>query len=306
MGIRSSDKSQPYRGRFVHTGDLLPPIPPVPGSSQSNPAESAEAIKTAAPSAADGLYWIKPSGYGGAAFQVYCKIQDVTANGVTVTGGWMHVATIHDEASWAVDQSTNQIWAYYLHRDANGTRDNADNRSGYFSAITGGIGTQSFTANFKNPEAYNNIPMTQMLMCDSGDTLRPLWYTNAISQVNSTSHFFGNGGNVWVETTQRQRNETAGGYRNLVVTDFGNTDDVFGANPSRVIFGFGETSTTDAGNSDRSMITRFGSTDGVSHTQGIGASRQDTGGSWYRNVDPTFRDYPGSISSTYNYTMWVK
>lgn len=148
--------------------------------------------------------------------------------------------------------------------------------------------------------------MTQMLMCDSGDTLRPLWYTSAISQVNSTSHFFGNGGNVWVESTQRQRNETAGGYRNLVVTDFGNTDDVFGANPSRVIFGFGENSATDTSNSDRSMITRFGSTDTVSLTQGLGASRQDPGGSWYRNVDPTFRDYPGSISSTYNYTMWVK
>ena len=54
------------------------------------------------------------------------------------------------------------------------------------------------------------------------------------------------------------------------------------------------------------MITRFGSTDTLSLTQGLGASRQDPGGSWYRNVDPTFRDYPGSISSTYNYTMWVK
>ena len=121
MGIRSSDKSQPYRGRFAHTGDLLPPIPPTPGLSQSDPAESAEAIRTVAPSAADGLYWIKPSGYGGDAFQVYCKIQDTTANGVTVTGGWMHVATIHDEASWTTSQQNNQLWAYYLHRDSNGT-----------------------------------------------------------------------------------------------------------------------------------------------------------------------------------------
>ena len=302
MGIRSTNTSKPYRGRFIHTGLMAGPSL----GSQGNPAESATAIKTENPSAPDGLYWIKPSGYSGSAFQVYCKIQDTTANGVTATGGWMHVATIHDEASWTTSQSTNQIWAYYLHRDANGTRDNADNRSGYFSAITGGIGTQSFTANFKNAEAYNNIPMTQMLMCDSGNTLRPLWYTAAIAQVNSTSHFFGNGGNVWLETTQRQRDETAGGYRNLVVTDFANTDDVFGASPSRVIFGFGETSTTDTGNSDRSMITRFGTTDGVSLTQGLGASRQDATNVAYRNVYPSFTDEPGSISSTYNYTMWVK
>ena len=54
------------------------------------------------------------------------------------------------------------------------------------------------------------------------------------------------------------------------------------------------------------MITRFGTTDGVSSTQGIGASRQDGNSVAYRNVDPTFRDEPGSISGTYNYTMWVK
>ena len=55
MGIRSSDKSQPYRGRFVHTGGV-DEVVPTPGSSQSNPAESAEAIRTAKPSAPDGLY----------------------------------------------------------------------------------------------------------------------------------------------------------------------------------------------------------------------------------------------------------
>ena len=126
MGIRSSDKSKLYRGRFAHTGGV-DELVPTPGLSQSDPAESAEAIRTANPSAADGLYWIKPSGYGGSAFQVYCKIQDTTANGVTATGGWMHVATIHDEASWTTSQQNNQLWACLLYtspspRDQRGSR----------------------------------------------------------------------------------------------------------------------------------------------------------------------------------------
>ena len=54
MGIRSSDKSKLYRGRFAHTGGV-DEIVLTPGLSQSNPAESAEAIKTANPSAADGF-----------------------------------------------------------------------------------------------------------------------------------------------------------------------------------------------------------------------------------------------------------
>ena len=65
------------------------------------------------------------------------------------------------------------------------------------------------------------------------------------------------------------------------------------------------------------MITRYGTSNSVSETQGIGVSRANTGATSagspgngtfqvYRDIDPTFRDQPGEISSVYNYTMWIR
>ena len=65
------------------------------------------------------------------------------------------------------------------------------------------------------------------------------------------------------------------------------------------------------------MITRYGTGNSVSETQGIGVSRANTGatstgspsnGTYqvYRDIDPTFRDQPEGISSVYNYTMWIR
>ena len=54
------------------------------GSSASRAAPSAQYIKTNFPSSPDGAYWIKPTGYTGDAFRVYC---DMTLEG----GGWMLV-----------------------------------------------------------------------------------------------------------------------------------------------------------------------------------------------------------------------
>lgn len=52
--------------------------------TQGNPATSAAAIKAANPSATDGVYWIKPTGGSGTAFQTYCIM---SRDG----GGWMKI-----------------------------------------------------------------------------------------------------------------------------------------------------------------------------------------------------------------------
>jgi hypothetical protein len=47
---------------------------PLDGSSQARANTSASAIKTLTSTTTNGLYWIKPSGYTGSAFQVYCNM----------------------------------------------------------------------------------------------------------------------------------------------------------------------------------------------------------------------------------------
>lgn len=54
------------------------------GSSSTSPAFSAQAILAANPSATDGVYWIRPKGYNGSAFQVHCAFNSGNA--------WMRVA----------------------------------------------------------------------------------------------------------------------------------------------------------------------------------------------------------------------
>lgn len=267
------------------------------GSTSSNPAINAQEILDAGDSTGNGLYWIQPSGYGGAAFQVYC---DMTTDG----GGWMHVATIHDQASYGTTESAaTSVWGYYCHRLDNGTYTESSSHGGRWNDTTT-FGSQSFTANFKGT-GYTTIPHTQILCKDSGNSLRNLWYTQTYSSQNSMTAFFSNG-NIW-QDNGTQRNSTSSGQWNLTVTNFSNNDDVFGSSVSRVIFGFGEPSGVESTNQDRSAITPYGSTQSVSSTQGLGVSRANTSSyQRYRNVDPTFRDEPGGISSTYDYTLWVR
>ena len=71
-----------------------------PLGTQSNPAQSAQQIVDAGDDNGDGIYWFKPEGYTGNAFQVYC---DMTNYG----GGWMIVSKWYQDAPYTVDELYN-------------------------------------------------------------------------------------------------------------------------------------------------------------------------------------------------------
>jgi len=286
--------------------------PLLDGTTSAKANTSANAILSVAPSSTNGWYWIKPSGYGGSAFQVYCDF-------TTASGGWMHVATIHDNSS-DLNNTSNNPWSYGLHRTSisGGSMTHDSNATGYWGSTSTlnsgstGSGTTAFTQDYKDT-AYNAIPFTKILMKDQGASLRNLWYTtsdvpNASTYATSAQNWFATGGrsgNVW-QTTGDARNNTSSALRRNV-TNFGNNDDVFGSSIDAVSFFFGEPSGTDSGNQDRSMITSGTNTNDVSTTQGLGVSRATNFSSQvFRDVDPTYADEPTSNSTNYSYTLWVR
>ena len=290
--------------------------PVLDGTTAGRANTSASAIKTAAPSSSNGWYYIKPTGYSGSAFQVYCDFN-------VASGGWMHVATIHDDTN-DLNNTSNNKWSYGLHRTGidGGSITHDNNATGYWGSTTHlnsgqtGSGTGAFTMDYKHT-AYNEVPFTQILMRDAGSTLRNLWYTtnsvpNAGTYATSAQNWFATGGrsgNVW-QTSGSNRSNPSNAL-DLGVTSFGAADDVFGSGISSVIFFFGEPSGTDSGNQDRSMITAGagGNNTGssVSTTQGLGVSRATNFSSQvWRDVDPTFVDEPSANSVNYSYSLWVR
>ena len=275
------------------------------GSSSGNPATSGKAIKDADSTVMSGFYWIKASGYGGAADWVYC---DMDYDG----GGWMHVATFQDDSQQGTTYPREcHPWGYYLHRANNNGYTESSSHGGRFTdndydEFLQTVYPAAFTSNFKHPHLYQSAPFTQVLMRDQGMNLRNVFTTNSFTQVNNTRDFFGNGTNMWVDSGT-QRNSGGGGFRRLGVTSHGANDDVF-QNATTIYFGFGEPSGVESGNQDRSMITPQGlNSQSVSATQGIGVSRANGSGyQRYRNIDNQFRDEPGGISSNYMYTMWIR
>jgi hypothetical protein len=87
------------------------------GSTQARANTSASVIKTLTSTTTDGLYWIKPSGYGGSAFQIYCRMSNIG----TETGGYMLLGSFIGSVA-----SNTPVGGYsqYDH-----TRDNSLNRT---------------------------------------------------------------------------------------------------------------------------------------------------------------------------------
>jgi len=268
------------------------------GSSMDKAAESAAAILLTKPTSTSGLYWIKPSGYLGTAFQVYCDMS-------TAGGGWMHVGTISDNNETS-NNSTNHPWGAPL----NPTQDTGlwQNTSVY--------GSQSFTSDFKS-QAWISSPFTQFLIKDQGSSLRNLLYTNTgqIAANNSSfSNFWSSLSWAAVGSDSSNNAYSAGRVRGVSITTFGVADDVLDAsNKTILLLKYGEADGQQDGNKDRSMIAwhRHNQGDGVDAPAGLGCFTNRSGTLDYRDVIPSAQrsgDFPAANISgaPFNYTLWVR
>lgn len=268
------------------------------GSTAERAAESALSILSVKPSSTSGTYWIKPPGYAGSAFQVYC---DMTTDG----GGWMHVGTIADNNEGS-NNATNHPWGAPL----NPTQD-----TGIWQNNTT-LGTQSFTADYKSL-AWSTCPFTQFLIKDQGNTQRNLCYTNPgqiTSNNNSFSTFWSS--LSWAATgSETSNNSYSGGrVRGVSITNFSVADDVLDSgNKSILLLKFGEADGAQDGNKDRSMIAwhRHNQADNVDAPAGLGCFTNRSGTIDYRDVVPSAQrsaDFPAAsiTGAPFQYSLWVR
>ena len=280
-------------------------VNPAPdGTSSARAATSATAIKSLTGTTTDGLYWINLPTVG--ATQVYCDMN-------TSSGGWMHIATFSDNnesrgsASGTTQQSGgNHPWGAPLMPAQN---------AGIWQDTTT-LGTQSFTSDFKS-SAWAYYPMTQMLMKDSGASLRNLWYTNSISSQTMSAFW---AARSWAAGGSENSDAAYSGGRvyGVNITNFGVNDPVFqSSSRTTILFKFGEYDGIQDGNKDRSMIAahRSNGADGVDAPGGIGCFTShdaSQGGpvQYYRDIVPyaQMADEPPSTitSGPYNYTFWIR
>ena len=261
------------------------------GSTSATAAPSAKEIKKQTGTTTDGLYWIMVPNVG--AVQVYC---DMNTDG----GGWMHAGTFNDDGT--TTNSANQVWGINLDAD---TRD-----TGLWQNYST-LGSQSFTANFKSA-IWAYAPFTQMLMKDQGATLRNIWRTKVD---NTTNYGPGYDSLSWFWSQRKWLADgsdtgaaaiSAGRVFYANVTNYGNSDPVFGAN-TQILFKYGERYGVQDTNRDRAMISV---STAVDSPLGIGCSTNLGGPLYYRNIVPAANaadNPPASITGApLNYTLWIR
>ena len=264
------------------------------GSTSATAAPSARAIKQLTNTTTDGLYWIYIPQVG--ATQVYC---DMNTDG----GGWMHCGTFSDGGE--ATNNAAHIWGAPMGPFIDtGIWEN-------FSTS----GTQSFTADFKSP-VWCYMPFRQMLMKDSGATLRNIWQTS-----NYNGNYWDSMSRFWQErkwladgSDGANTAYAAGRVYSLAISNFGVNDPVFNASGMSVmLFKWGERNGVQDGNKDRTMIAshRYDTGDGVDSPAGIGCFTDLGGTLVYRDIVPFANrsgDSPASSISgaPHNLTYWVR
>lgn len=212
---------------------------------------------------------------------------DIWINGVQFTSGQFNFASgnwYHIVISW--NDNVSQAWDQGI-RIGNRSDGTSAGNAGYFDQIR--TFNRALTA---SDVAYLYQAETQTYT----NNLQDFFNTGGKDGVKANTHTWEDGGTTRSDTT-----------RSLVTSIAKvNSDDVFGS-ATNIIWAYGEAIDENPTNHDRSMITTYGiNSESVSATQGIGVSRADEVSNNYRNIDPTYRDEPGSISSDYNYTMWIR
>jgi hypothetical protein len=265
------------------------------GSSPQRAATSAAAIKTLTGTTTNGFYWINLPVAGPTL--VFC---DMNTDG----GGWMHCGTFTDNNERHNNAQTHPWAAPLFNSQYTGIwQDNSV------------LGTQSFTADFKN-NVWNYFPMTQQLMKDSGASLRNLWYTGA-NQITaqSLSTFWSQRQWLGSDSDASASAVTGGRVHYQTITNFSVNDPVFGSSSlDKILFKWGEADGVQDGNKDRAMISYVtgGGTD-VDAPKGIGCFTSFGSGysnARFRDIVPTAQnteDSPvNSITGTHSLTLWVR
>lgn len=159
-----------------YVGDSI--LDPTIGLSQENPAQNALHVLAENPTAENGLYWIKPSGYAGVAQQVWCDM----------SSGWMLVASSNAASTVLPSGTSRNSSSYFLNRS--GQLGNPDPNDDYI------IGSMITALNFQKARVF---------AFGRGSTNGTYSYTNPGTTVEAIWTLNGGGSDRLVDIQTRSR-----------------------------------------------------------------------------------------------------